>query len=182
MPTPLEIKRKENIARNLKLLADIKGQNNTENNARVEPIAPRNTKHKSTPQKRTSLPKKRVLPASDGEMEESPTKRARSKTPQFGLRRSSRNVGKPDPDYQAESQTQLPRLVARKKGVGHDRDPNRRSGKRTNDPYDWLQPLNWEHSADKTCDAVRHSATFRAFQLGLGGRAGMLTTCCCSRA
>src|ERR1700679_1723094 len=112
MPTPLEIKREENRARNLKLLADITGRNK-ENNAKVEPIAQRNPKHKSTPQKRTSLPKKRVPPASDGETEESrPFKRARSKPPKAGLRRSSRNVGKTHPDYQAESQTQLPRLVA----------------------------------------------------------------------
>jgi hypothetical protein len=135
MPTRLEIQRQEMMARNLKLLADVKGK---ENNTGVKQIAQRNPKHKSTPQKRTSLPKKRVQPASDGEMEESrPTKRARSKIPQFGLRRSSRNVGKTSPDYQAESQTQLPRLVARKIGADHDRDPNRRSGKRTHDPYDW---------------------------------------------
>ena len=137
MPTPLEIRRNEARARHMKMLADIKGPNDKENNARVEPIAPRNPKHKSTPQKRTSLPKKRVPPASDSEMEESRlTKRARSETPQLGLRRSSRNVGKAHPDYQAESQTQLPRLVARKIGVDHDRDPNRRSGKRIHDPYD----------------------------------------------
>jgi hypothetical protein len=143
MPTSLEIMRQEAIARNLKLLANITGQNNKKNNARVKQITQRNPKHKSAPQKRTSLPKKRVPPASGGEMEESrPTKRARSKSPQFGLRRSSRNVGKTSPDYQAESQTQLPRLVARKIGTDHDRDPNRRSGKRTHDPYDWVQPVN----------------------------------------
>jgi hypothetical protein len=110
---------------------------NKENNARVKQIAQRSPGHKRTSQKRSALPKKRV-PPSDGEMEESrPTKRARSETPQSGLRRSSRNAGKTRPDYQAESQTQLPRLVARKIGVDHDRDPNRRSGKRIYDPYDW---------------------------------------------
>ena len=118
------------------MLADL-GQINKENNARVKQIAQRNPGHKRTSQKRTALPKKRV-PPSDGEIEEPrPTKRARPETPQFGLRRSSRNVGKAAPDYQAESQTQLPRLVARKIGVDHDRDPNRRSGKRIHDPYDW---------------------------------------------
>jgi hypothetical protein len=137
MPTPLEIRRLENRARNMKVLADMKVLHNKENNARVEPIPPGNPKHKSTLQKRTSQ-KKRVPPASDGEMEESRrTKRARSEAPQSGLRRSSRNVGKTSPDYQAEAQTQLPRLVARKIGVDHDRDPNRRSGKRTHNPYDW---------------------------------------------
>jgi hypothetical protein len=135
----MEIRRQENIVRNRKLLEDLnlKNQNNKENNARVKQIAQRNPGHKSTPQKRTLLSRKRVPPVSDGEMEESrPTKRARSETPQLGLRRSSRNVGKTHPDYQAESRTQLPRLVARKIGVDHDRDPNRRSGKRTHDPYD----------------------------------------------
>jgi hypothetical protein len=39
-----------------------------------------------------------------------------------------------------------------------------------------------ESHADKTCHAVRHLATFQAFQLGLGGRAGMSFACCCSRA
>jgi len=135
MPTPLEIRRLENMNRNRKMLEDL---NNKDNNAGVKQIAPKNRGHKSTPQKRTALPKKRVPPASDGEMEESRlTKRARSETLQSGLRRSSRNVGKTSPDYQAESQTQLSRLVARKIGVDHDRDPNRRSGKRTHDPYDW---------------------------------------------
>jgi hypothetical protein len=138
MPTPLEIKRQEMVVRNREMLANLKDQINKEGNAGVKQIAQRNPGHKSTPKMRTSLPKKRVPPASDGEMVGSrPTKRARSETPQFGLRRSSRNVGKTSPDYQAESQTQLPRLVARKIGADHDRDPNRRSGKRTHDPYDW---------------------------------------------
>lgn len=135
----MEIRRQENIARNRKLLEDLnlKSQNNKESNARVKQIAQRNPGHKSSPQKRTSVSKKRIPPASDGEEDEShPTKRVRSETPQLGLRRSSRNAGKADPDYQAESQTQLPRLVARKVGMGHDRDPNRRSGKRIHDPYD----------------------------------------------
>jgi hypothetical protein len=138
MPTSMEIKRLENMARNRKKLADLMDQFNKENNAGVKQIAQRNPGHKSSPQKRTALPKKRVPLASDDEMEETrPTRRARLDTPQDGLRRSSRNVGKTSPDYQAESQTQLPRLVARKIGVDHDRDPNRRSGKRIHDPYDW---------------------------------------------
>jgi hypothetical protein len=128
MPTSMEIRRQEKIAENRKRLADLMGKQ----------IAQRNPGPKSTPQKRTALPKKRVPPASDGEMEESrPAKRVRSETSQVGLRRSSRNVEKMSPDYQAESQTKLPRLVARNIGVDHDRDPNRRSGKRIHDPYDW---------------------------------------------
>lgn len=129
MPTALEIRREEMIARNKKLLADLL----EENNLRVKRVVQKNPGHKSTPQKRTASPKKRVPPASDGSRL---TKRARSETPQFDLRRSSRNVGKTPPDYQAESQTQLPRLVARKIGEDHDMDPNRRSGKRIHDPYD----------------------------------------------
>ena len=135
MPTDLEIRRQENIARNrerLRLL-NLTGPSN-----KVKQITQRNPGHKSTPQKRTAPPKKRVPPpASDGETEGlRPTKRPRSETPQSDLRRSSRNAGKAPPDYQAESQTQLPRLVARKIGPDHDRDPNRRSGKRIHDPYD----------------------------------------------
>jgi hypothetical protein len=141
MPTAMEIMRQENIARNRKKLADLKDQINKENNIGVKQIAQRNPGRKNSPPKRTALPKKRIPPASDGEMEESrPIKRTRSETPQLGLRRSSRNVRKASPDYQAESQTRLPSLVARKIGVEHDRDPNRRSGKRIHDPYDGFDP------------------------------------------
>src|ERR1700751_5301902 len=99
MPTPLEIKRQENIAKNRKMLEELNMVTNKENNARVEQIAPKNPRHKSTPQKRTALPKKRVPLVSDGEIEESrPTKRTRSEAPQPNLRRSSRNVGKTSPD------------------------------------------------------------------------------------
>ncbi|SRR6266403_1239720 len=136
MPTALEIKRQENVAKLKMALAEAKGRMNKED-ASVKQIAERTPGHKSTPQKRTAPPKKRVPLVPDGEMEESrPTKRARLETIQTGLRRSSRNVGKTAPDYQAESKTQLPRLVVRKIGVDHDKDPNRRSGKRIHDPYD----------------------------------------------
>lgn len=136
MPTALEIRREEMMAMNRKRLADL--EINRESNASVKQLAQRNSGHKSNPKKRTALPKKRVPPASGGEVEESrQTKRARSETSPSGLRRSSRNAGKTPPDYQAESQTQLPRIVARKIGADHDRDPNRRSGKRIHDPYDW---------------------------------------------
>jgi len=131
MPTPLEIRRQENKARNEKLLDDLMDRPNKEKNANAK--VKRNSGHKSTPQKR-------VPPASDGEMEVSrPTKLARLETSKSGLRRSSRNVGKTSPDYQAESQTQLPRPVAKKIGADYDRDPNRRSGKRIHDPYDWYR-------------------------------------------
>ncbi|KAF8505941.1 PUA-like domain-containing protein [Russula emetica] len=160
MPTTMEIRRLENRARNLKKLADLMDQNKA-NIAGVKQIAQRNPGHKSSPQKRTARPKKRVPLASDDEMEESrPTKQARSETPQFGLRRSSRNVGKTSPDYQAESQTQLPRLVARKIGVSHDRDPNRRSGKRIHDPRTFGHipgiPIGtwWESREECSNDAV----------------------------
>ncbi len=114
--------------------------NKGENNTSVKQIGERAPGHKSVPKKRKAPPKKHIPLASDGKMEESrPTKQARSETPQLGLRRSSRNVGKAPLDYQAESQTQLPRLVARKIGVDHDGDPDRRSGKRIHDPYDWCQ-------------------------------------------
>jgi len=94
-------------------------------------------------------------------MEESrTTKRARLETAQIGLRRSSRKVGKTPPDYQAKSQTQLPRMVARKIGVDHERDPNRRSGKRIHDPkiFGDIQgiPIGtwWESREDCSNDAV----------------------------
>jgi E3 ubiquitin-protein ligase UHRF1 len=136
MPTALEIRRQENIAKNRQLLAKVTGRSNDQNNAGVKQIAQKNPGNKRSSQKRTALPKKRVPPSDDETEESRSTKRARSETPQVGLRRSSRNVGK-TPDYQAESQTQLPRLVARKIRVDYDRDPNRRSGKRIHDPYDW---------------------------------------------
>jgi E3 ubiquitin-protein ligase UHRF1 len=124
------------MARNSKLLNEVMGRINKEN------ATPKQTaeRRKSAPNKRIARPKKRVDPVSDGELEESrPTKRARPETkpetPQLGLRRSTRNAGKTPPDYQAESQTHLPRLVTTKIGADHDRDPNRRSGKRIHDPY-----------------------------------------------
>jgi hypothetical protein len=132
MPTKLEIMRQENIARHRKLLNELMGRVNKENHAKPKQTAER---RKSIPNKRTAPPKKRVPTVSDGEL--GPTKRARLETPQLGLRRSTRNTGKTPPNYQAESQTQtqLPRLVTTKIGVDHDRDPNRRSGKRMHDPY-----------------------------------------------
>ena len=149
MPTSLEIRRKENMARNRKLLDAISRNGNEENHAiharaNLKQITPG---RKSTPKKRTAPQKKRVPPSSDGELEVSrPTKRARPETPQLGVRRSSRNAGKTPPDYQAESQGQLPRLATTRIGLDHDRDPNRRSGKRIHDPYDGLQPVTWEDS------------------------------------
>jgi hypothetical protein len=138
MPTTLEITRLQKIAEHLKMIAELKARTNGENNASVKQITETAPGHRSVPQKRKAPPKKHIPLASDDKMEESrPTKQARSETPQLGLRRSSRNVGKAPLDYQAGSQTQLPRLVARKIGVDHDGDPNRRSGKRIHDPYDW---------------------------------------------
>ena len=134
MPTSLEIRRKENMARNRKLLDAISRNGKEENHARAKQTTPGRN---STPKKRTAPLKKRVPLSSDGELEVSrPTKRARPETPQLGVRRSSRNAGKTPPDYQAESQRQLPRLATTKIGLDHDRDPNRRSGKRIHDPYD----------------------------------------------
>src|SRR5229473_2737414 len=130
MPTTLEIARLQKIAEHREMLADIQARIKGENNTSVKQIGERAPGHKSVPKKRKAPPKKHIPLASDGKMEESrPTKQARSETPQLGLRRSSRNVGKAPLDYQAESQTQLPRLVARKIGVDHDGDPDRRSGK-----------------------------------------------------
>lgn len=149
MPTQLEIERQERIARNRKLLNDLMGRVNKENDTRAKQIVVRTAGRKSVPNKPTAPPKNRVQLSSDasGEPEESrPTKRARSETSQLGLRRSSRNAGKTPPDYQAESRTQLPRLVTTKIGVGHDRDANRHSGKRVHDPYDESLLVTWDNS------------------------------------
>jgi hypothetical protein len=136
MPTNLEIMRQERIAQNQKRLDELMGRIDKENHnhARAKQTMPG---RKSTPKKRMAAPKKRVPLSSDGEQGESrPTKRARPETPQLGVRRSSRNAGKTPPDYQAESEGRLPRLATTKIGLDHDRDPNRRSGKRIHDPYD----------------------------------------------
>lgn len=140
MPTQLEITRLERVAANRKKLMEVMGRAYEENAARAKQFAGRTSGPKSTPKKRTVPPKKRAPLSSDGTSEESrPTKRARPETPQLDLRRSSRNAGKSPPDYQAESR-QLPRLAAAKISVDHDRDPNRRSGKRIHDPYDGFDP------------------------------------------
>jgi hypothetical protein len=141
MPTELEILRQENMARNREKLNAVKleflkNNANEENSARAKQTVERTPGRKSIPKKRPASPKKRVPLSSDGELGDSrPAKRARAETPQLDLRRSSRNAGKAPPDYQSESRTQLPRLVTTKIGIDHDRDPNRRSGKRIHDPY-----------------------------------------------
>jgi hypothetical protein len=140
MPTKLEIERQEKIARNRKLLNDLMGRVSKENDATAKQTVGRKGRsagRKSAPNKRNAPPKTRTPLSSDSELEgPRPTKRARPETPQLGLRRSSRNAGKTPPDYQAESQDRLPRLVTSKIGVDHDREPNQRSGKRVHDPYD----------------------------------------------
>jgi len=147
MPTKLEIERQERIARNRKLLDDLMGKRNKENNAKGNHAVVRTAGRKGATNKRSVSPKKRVALSSDGEVGESrPSKRARPESPQLGLRRSSRNAGKTSPNYQAESQTRLPRLVTTKIGVDHDREPNRRSGKRVHDPYDTCLLATWECS------------------------------------
>jgi hypothetical protein len=133
MPTQLEITRLQRVAENRKKLMELMGRVNEENPARAKQIAGKTPGLKNTPKKRTVSPKKHVPLSSDKLEESRPTKRARTETPQLGLRRSSRNAGKASPDYQAES-TQLPRLAVTKISVDHDRDPNRRSGKRIHDP------------------------------------------------
>jgi hypothetical protein len=135
MPTDYERQRAEKVAQNTKLLQDLMGRINKENVPTVKKTATRTAGRKSAPSKRVTVPKKRVQLSSDDELEESrPTKRARPESPQLGLRRSSRNAGKTPPNYQAESQIRLPHLVTTKVGVDHDREPNRRSGKRIHDP------------------------------------------------
>ena len=140
MPTKLEIERQEKIARNRKLLNDLMGRINKENDTRAaaKQTVGKTARRKSVPIKRGAAQKPRVPPSSDGgsKGDPRPTKRARTETSQLGLRRSSRHAGKAPPDYQAESQTRLPRLVTTKIGVDHDREPNRHTGKRTHDPYD----------------------------------------------
>ena len=137
MPTKLEILRQEKMAQNMEKLNEImRDKANKENSAGAKQIVERTPGRKSTPKKRPASPKKRVPLSSDGELGESRlAKRARVEIPQLGLRRSSRNAGKTPPDYQSESRTQLPHLVTTKIGIDHDRDPNRRSGKRIHDPY-----------------------------------------------
>ena len=148
MPTQLEIERQEKIARNRKLLDDLMGRVSKENDARVKQTVGRTAGRKSAPNKRKAPPKMRSPPPSNGNLEESrPTKRARPESPQLGLRRSSRNSGKTRPDYQAESQQRLPRLVSTKIGADHDREPNRRSGKRVHDPYDRCHQVTWGNFA-----------------------------------
>ncbi|KAH9977603.1 PUA-like domain-containing protein [Lactifluus volemus] len=84
----------------------------------------------------------------------------RLESPQLGLRRSSRNAGKTQPDYQGELQTRLPRLVTTKVGVDHDREPNQRSGKRIHDPKTFGHipgiPVGtwWETREDCSADAI----------------------------
>jgi len=144
MPTKLEIERQEKIARNRKLLNDLMGRVGKEKDARAKPTVGRTAGRKSAPNKRNPPPKTRTPLSSDSDLEgPRPTKRARPETPQLGLRRSSRNTGKAPPDYQAESQERVPRLVTSKIGVGHDREPNQRSGKRVHDPYEGCHQVTW---------------------------------------
>ncbi|KAI0303904.1 PUA-like domain-containing protein [Russula brevipes] len=161
MPTKFEIERQEKISRNRKLLNDLMGRVNKENDARVNQTAVRTAGKKKSPNKRIASPKKRVPLSSDGGLEGSrPTKRARPETPQLGVRRSSRNAGKVPPDYKAESQTRLPHLVTTKIGVDHDREPNQRSGKRIHDPKTFGPipgiPVGtwWESREDCSNDAI----------------------------
>ncbi|KAH9965754.1 PUA-like domain-containing protein [Russula dissimulans] len=161
MPTNLEIERQERIARNRKLLDDLMGRHNKGNNTKGNQAVVRTAGRKGAPNKRPEFPKKRVARSSDGEVGESrPNKRARLESPQLGLRRSSRNAGKTSPNYQAESQTRLPRLVTTKTGADHDREPNRRSGKRVHDPKTFGHipgiPVGtwWETREDCSNDAV----------------------------
>lgn len=147
MPTKLEIERQEKIARNRKLLNDLMGRINKENDTRAatKQTVGKTARRKSVPIKRIAPPKLRVPLSSGGDSKEDPrpTKRARTETPQPGLRRSSRHAGKTPPDYQAESQTRLPRLVTTKIGADHDREPNQRSGKRIHDPYGRSPQVTW---------------------------------------
>jgi len=163
MPTKLEIERQEKIARNRKLLNDLMGRINKENDTRAaaKQAVGKTARRKSVPIKR-SPPKPRVPPSSDGGSKEDPrpTKRARTETPQLGLRRSSRHAGKTPTNYQAESQTRLPRLVTTKIGADHDREPNRHAGKRTHDPktFGAIPGISvgtwWETREDCSNDAI----------------------------
>ncbi|KAI0254885.1 PUA-like domain-containing protein [Lactifluus subvellereus] len=161
MPTDYERQRAERVAQNTRLLQDLMGGINKENVSTAKKTVTRTAGRKNAPKKRATLPKKRVQPSSNDGLEESRlTKRARPETPQPGLRRSSRNAGKTPPNYQGESQVQLPRLVTTKVGVDHDREPNRRSGKRIHDPKTFGHipgiPVGawWESREDCSTDAV----------------------------
>lgn len=123
--------RKENIARNKRLLEALKDKDAAEGTRRPQPKQTRRGRQ-SAPAK----PKKRVERADDEE-DVRPVKRVRPETPQSGVRRSLRNAGKEMPDYQGESHDRLPRPVTARVGVDHDGDPRRPSGKRIHDPYAW---------------------------------------------
>jgi E3 ubiquitin-protein ligase UHRF1 len=145
MPTDYERQRAERVAQNTKMLQDLMGRTNKENMSMVKKTVVRTAGHKRTPKKRATPTKKRVQLSSGDELEESRlTKRARPESPQLGLRRSARNAGKTLPNYQAESQIRLPHLVTAKVGVDHERDPNRRSGKRIHDPYVGCLLVVWQ--------------------------------------
>jgi E3 ubiquitin-protein ligase UHRF1 len=137
MPTDYERQRAERVAQNTKMLQDLMGTHK-ENVSTVKKTAKktetRTAGRKSVPNKPAKVPKKRAQVSSD-DRESGTPKRMRLESPQLGLRRSSRNAGKTQPDYQGELQTRLPRLVTTKVGVDHDREPNQRSGKRIHDPY-----------------------------------------------
>jgi hypothetical protein len=184
MPTKLEIERQEKIARNRKLLNDLMGRINKENDTRPKQTVGRTAGRKSVPNKWNTPPKKRVPLSSRGDSEESrPTKRARPETPPLGLRRSSRNAGKTPPDYQAGSRPEPPSVATTKIGVDHDREPNRRSGKRVHDPYDrWHRNLGrlaliqyvmqediWPHSRHSCWNVVGKSVCMITCSYPRGG-------------
>jgi E3 ubiquitin-protein ligase UHRF1 len=152
MPTDYERQRAERVAQNTKMLQDLMGTQK-EN---VSTVVTRTAGRKNVPNKPTKVPKKRVQVSSD-DGESGTTKRMRLESPQLGLRRSSRNAGKTPPDYQGELQTRLPRLATTKVGVGHDREPNQRSGKRIHDPYVGCLLIVWQIYADTIHD---YSKTF----------------------
>lgn len=138
MPTDYELRRAENIARNKAMLEalDLTGgasamfTNSTTNSA---PAAKKSKKRQ--PRKRKTPP---PSDSADSEGESGPTKAKVAKTsmessPADGLRRSSRNAGKTI-DYRKESEVEPVKLVARRVGASHDREPGRPTGKRIHDP------------------------------------------------
>ncbi|KAI0306997.1 PUA-like domain-containing protein [Multifurca ochricompacta] len=161
MPTDYELRRQENIARNMKLLEGLMGKHKQEEESRIKQTKP--VGHNNVPKKKKRIytPKKHVELSSEDEiMGSRPAKRARSESPQPGLRRSLRQAGKIPPNHQAQSQTQLLSLVTAKAGVDHDREPNRRSGKRVHNPKTFGHipgiPVGtwWESREDCSNDAI----------------------------
>ncbi|KAI0311855.1 PUA-like domain-containing protein [Amylostereum chailletii] len=167
MPTPYEIARNENIARNHALLESLglgSGGSALVMGAQPKPALATKAKAKKAPAKKQTQTRKRKTPPpsdsgdSDGEAR-APAKVARTEET-GGLRRSSRNRGK-TVDYRKEREARGPKLVARAVGPAHDRDPGR-LGKRVHDPKVFgaipgVKAGDWWESRELCSNAAIHA-------------------------